>query len=54
MSIDEHIEYLLTLQRHTMRSGEDMGMNEFAGWLKPFVPEAPIRWIPTTDEIWAV
>jgi putative NIF3 family GTP cyclohydrolase 1 type 2 len=35
-------------------SGEDLGMEEFARWLKPFVPEVPIQFIPTTDEFWTV
>lgn len=35
-------------------AGEDMGMDEFARFLKPLVPEVPIRWIPTTDEFWKV
>lgn len=36
------------------QAGEDMGMDEFARWVKPFVPELPVRWIPTTDEFWTV
>jgi putative NIF3 family GTP cyclohydrolase 1 type 2 len=35
-------------------AGEDLGMEEFARWLKPFVPEVPIQFIPTTDEFWTV
>jgi putative NIF3 family GTP cyclohydrolase 1 type 2 len=35
-------------------SGEDLGMDEFARWLKPMVNEVPIRFIPTTDELWTV
>ena len=35
-------------------SGEDAGMEEFAQWLKPFVPEMPVRLISTTDEFWTV
>ena len=35
-------------------SGEDAGMEEFAHWLKPFVPEVPVRLISTTDEFWTV
>jgi putative NIF3 family GTP cyclohydrolase 1 type 2 len=35
-------------------SGEDLGMQEMERWLKPFVPEVPIRFIPTTDEFWTV
>jgi hypothetical protein len=35
-------------------SGEDAGMEEFALWLKPFVPEVPVRLISTTDEFWTV
>jgi putative NIF3 family GTP cyclohydrolase 1 type 2 len=36
------------------QAGEDMGMDEFARWLKPIVTEVPIRFIPTTDEFWTV
>ena len=35
-------------------AGEDLGMEEFARWLKPLVPEVPIQFIPTTDELWTV
>lgn len=35
-------------------SGEDEGMNYFAQWIKPFVPEVPIQYIPTTDEYYSV
>lgn len=35
-------------------SGEDAGMGWFADWLKPFVPEVPVRLISTTDEFWTV
>lgn len=35
-------------------SGEDAGMEEFAQWLKPYVPEVPVRLISTTDEFWTV
>lgn len=35
-------------------SGEDEGMNEFARWLKPLVPEVPVQYIATTDEFWSV
>jgi hypothetical protein len=33
---------------------EDPGMEEFAQWLKPFVPEVPVQYISTTDEFWTV
>ena len=33
---------------------EDPGMEEFAKWLKPFVPEVPVQYISTTDEFWSV
>ena len=36
------------------QAGEDIGMDEFARWLKPFVPEVPIQFVPTTDEYWSV
>jgi putative NIF3 family GTP cyclohydrolase 1 type 2 len=35
-------------------SGEDLGMEEHARWLKPIVTEVPIQFIPTTDEFWTV
>jgi len=35
-------------------SGEDLGMKEFAEWVKPFVPEVAVQFIPTTDEFWTV
>jgi putative NIF3 family GTP cyclohydrolase 1 type 2 len=35
-------------------SGEDEGMHYFAEWVKPFVPEVPVQYIPTTDEYWTV
>jgi putative NIF3 family GTP cyclohydrolase 1 type 2 len=35
-------------------AGEDLGMEYFARWLKPFVSEVPIRYIATTDEFWTV
>jgi putative NIF3 family GTP cyclohydrolase 1 type 2 len=35
-------------------SGEDLGMEEFARWLKPLVPEVAIQFIPTTDGFWTV
>jgi putative NIF3 family GTP cyclohydrolase 1 type 2 len=35
-------------------SGEDLGMEEMARWLKPIVTEVPIKFIPTTDEFWTV
>ena len=33
---------------------EDPGMEEFAKWLKPFVPEVPVQYVSTTDEFWSV
>jgi putative NIF3 family GTP cyclohydrolase 1 type 2 len=33
---------------------EDVGMQAFASWLKPLVPEVPVQYIPTTDEFWSV
>jgi putative NIF3 family GTP cyclohydrolase 1 type 2 len=33
---------------------EDSGMEWFAQWLKPFVPEVPVQFISTTDEFWSV
>lgn len=35
-------------------SGEDLGMEEMERWLKPLVTEVPIKFIPTTDELWTV
>jgi hypothetical protein len=34
--------------------GEDEGMNWFAKWLTPLVPEVPVKFISTTDEFWTV
>src|SRR4029077_9193900 len=34
--------------------GEDEGMNWFAKWLQPIVPEVPVKFISTTDEFWTV
>lgn len=36
------------------QAGEDIGMDEFARWLKPLVPEVPIQFVATTDEFWSV
>jgi putative NIF3 family GTP cyclohydrolase 1 type 2 len=36
------------------QSGEDEGMRYFAEWSKPFLPEIPVKFIPTTDEFWTV
>jgi putative NIF3 family GTP cyclohydrolase 1 type 2 len=35
-------------------AGEEAGMDEFASWLKPLVPEAPVLFVPTRDEFWTV
>jgi putative NIF3 family GTP cyclohydrolase 1 type 2 len=35
-------------------ASEDVGMDWFAKWLKPLVPEVPVRYIPTTDDFWTV
>ena len=35
-------------------SGEDAGMGWFANWLKPLVPEVPVKLVSTTDEFWTV
>jgi putative NIF3 family GTP cyclohydrolase 1 type 2 len=35
-------------------TGEDEGMNNFARWSQPFLPEIPVRYIATTDEYWTV
>ena len=35
-------------------AGEDLGMDEFARFLKSFVTEVPVQFIPTTDEFWTV
>jgi putative NIF3 family GTP cyclohydrolase 1 type 2 len=34
--------------------GEDEGMNWFAKWLQPLVPEVPVKFVSTTDEFWTV
>jgi hypothetical protein len=28
---------------------EEWGMEDFAGWLKPIVPEVPVEWVGTGD-----
>jgi putative NIF3 family GTP cyclohydrolase 1 type 2 len=35
-------------------ASEDPGMEEYALWLKPFIPEVPVQYIPTTCEFWSV
>jgi putative NIF3 family GTP cyclohydrolase 1 type 2 len=35
-------------------SGEDAGMGWFADWLRPLVPEVPVKLVSTTDEFWTV
>ena len=35
-------------------ASEDVGMDWFARWLRPLVPEVPVRYISTTDELWTV
>ena len=35
-------------------ASEDVGMDWFARWLGPLVPELPVRYISTTDEFWTV
>jgi putative NIF3 family GTP cyclohydrolase 1 type 2 len=35
-------------------SGEDEGMRYFAEWSQPFLPEVPVKFIPTGDEFWSV
>jgi hypothetical protein len=31
---------------------EDAGMKVCADWLRPIVPEAPVRWLPAGDPYW--
>ena len=38
----------------THEAAEDVGMLEFANWMKPFVTEVPVQFISTTDEFWSV
>lgn len=38
----------------THEASEDAGMMEFANWMKPFVTEIPVQYVPTTDEFWSV
>lgn len=33
-------------------AGEEAGMDNFASWLKTFVTEVPIEFIPTRDQMW--
>jgi len=35
-------------------ASEDVGTQEVANWLRPLVPEIPVKYIPTTDEFWGV
>jgi len=35
-------------------AGEEADMDEFARWLRPFVPEVKIQFIPTRDQFWTV
>jgi putative NIF3 family GTP cyclohydrolase 1 type 2 len=35
-------------------TGEDEGMHEMERWLKPIVPELPIKFISTDDALWTV
>lgn len=36
------------------QAGEEAGMEEFARWIKPIVPELPVQWIPTNDDFWTL
>ncbi len=33
-------------------AGEEAGMDNFASWLKTFVTEVPVEFIPTRDQMW--
>jgi putative NIF3 family GTP cyclohydrolase 1 type 2 len=33
-------------------AGEETGMDNFASWLKTFVTEVPVEFIPTRDQMW--
>jgi hypothetical protein len=35
-------------------AGEEAGMDEFASWIKPIVPEVPVQFVPTRDDSWTV
>jgi putative NIF3 family GTP cyclohydrolase 1 type 2 len=35
-------------------AGEEAGMDECARWLRTFVPEVPVQFVPTTDLLWTV
>ena len=35
-------------------AGEEAGMDEFARWIKPIVPEVPVQFVPTRDDFWTV
>ena len=35
-------------------AGEEAGMDEFAKWVKPLVPELSVQFIPTHDDFWTV
>ena len=33
-------------------AGEEAGMDNFASWLKTFVTEVPVEFIPSRDQMW--
>ena len=35
-------------------ASENVGMDWFARWLRPYVPEVSVRYISTTDEFWTL
>jgi len=36
------------------QAGEDEGMRYFAEWSQPFLPEVPVKFVPTGDQFWTV
>ena len=33
-------------------AGEETGMDNFASWIKAFITEVPVEFVPTRDPIW--
>jgi putative NIF3 family GTP cyclohydrolase 1 type 2 len=33
-------------------AGEEAGMENFASWIRPFIPEVPVEFVPTRDQMW--
>jgi hypothetical protein len=33
-------------------AGEEAGMDNFASWLRTFITEVPVTFVPTRDQMW--